>query len=359
MAQQQCPSCGGTGRLRQSDSLHGGTEPLPLSETTDQASVAPCYKFTPTDQQLILDFLTPYAKKRPIPGKHIVVEQVYGNGGKEPSELLGRHRDTRYLFTTRPMCNGRVNRTMGPGGGGRRRRVENLSRQLTARPSSAGRKRCRTLSMGGAPVILWMSMSSLNPLLTVPCGRSQRIDSQRRRAKEPVPAPVISSEQDHHDGAFKIGGSMSPPPLLSLSFERATRPMHLFTAAEASLKGIARTEAINYASADQIMPSSAVDQQLSLRGGNWWMEEMPNNNIFYPSKASELDMIPAELEATAEHHSPPLSGQGGEIAIYTGDLGWMTLSNSGYWSPLPDFNWEPSPSKYQLWPEDHSDVLWS
>lgn len=113
----------------------------------------------------------------------------------------------------------------------------------------------------------------------------------------------------------------------------------VFTAAEASLEGRAHTEAINSASADQIMSS------LPPCSDNCWMEEMPNNNIFYPSEAYELDVIPAEVVATAEHLSAPLSGQEGDqqrmSATYIDNLGWMTYY-SGSSPPLPAFNWETS-----------------
>lgn len=226
--------------------------------------------------------------------------------------------------------------------------------------------------------------------------KSPRKDSQQRQVEVAGPAaaaaPAVSSGQARHDGAFEIGGEYrefkrravadtaaaagsvrlngkssaafdittaancsARPFSISDADCSATPLVHLpAAAAEASPK------AVNYASPDQIMPSSAVDQQLPPPcSDNWWTEEMPNDNIFYPSEAYELDMILAEVAATAEHHLPPLSGQEGDqrtaSAIYIGDLGWMTL-NSGYSPPPPAFNWEPSPSEYQLWPEDQSDV---
>lgn len=110
MAQQHYPSCGETERLWPSDSLYSRTERWWQSATEE--SVPPGFNFTPTEGQLILDYLIPYALGWPIRWDHVVEEQVYE---KEPWELLGPHRDNRYLFTTRTMQGSRVKRAVGAG----------------------------------------------------------------------------------------------------------------------------------------------------------------------------------------------------------------------------------------------------
>lgn len=112
MEQQHCPFCGGTGRLRQSDSLHGRTERewRPTETSTEKNSnLPPGLNFAPSEEQLTVHYLIPYALGWPIPGDHVVREQVYE---KEPWDLLGPHRDSRYFLTTRTMHGSRVNRTV-------------------------------------------------------------------------------------------------------------------------------------------------------------------------------------------------------------------------------------------------------
>ncbi len=67
----------------------------------------PGFKFEPTDQVLIVEFLLPYARREIVSQHHVVQEEVYG---KDPRDLLC-DGDVGYYFTTRTKCGGRVKRT--------------------------------------------------------------------------------------------------------------------------------------------------------------------------------------------------------------------------------------------------------
>ncbi len=69
------------------------------------AQVPQCFKFEPTDQMLIVEFLLPYARREIVCRDDIHLKKVYG---KNPRDLLCVDGDVGYYFTTRTKCGGRI-----------------------------------------------------------------------------------------------------------------------------------------------------------------------------------------------------------------------------------------------------------
>ncbi|CAL9755528.1 unnamed protein product [Musa acuminata subsp. burmannicoides] len=90
------------------------------------------YRFVPTAEELVVDYLANWIAGTPLPGRAVAFADVYGT---EPWNLLGSDRQEGYFFAERqPKASGcsRVDRTAGTGSWLLNRR------QNPSNPSSTG-----------------------------------------------------------------------------------------------------------------------------------------------------------------------------------------------------------------------------
>ncbi|CAL9063303.1 unnamed protein product, partial [Musa banksii] len=98
------------------------------------------YRFVPTAEELVVDYLANWVAGKPLPGRAVAFADVYGT---EPWNLLGSDRQEGYFFAERqPKANGgsRVDRTAGTGSWLLNRRQEPVKSIVDGREIVVGRR---------------------------------------------------------------------------------------------------------------------------------------------------------------------------------------------------------------------------
>ncbi|THU63080.1 hypothetical protein C4D60_Mb01t11980 [Musa balbisiana] len=98
------------------------------------------YRFLPTAEELVVDYLANWVAGTPLPGRVVAFADVYGT---EPWNLLGSDRQEGYFFAERqPKTGGgsRVDRTAGTGSWTLNRRQEPVKSIVDGREMVVGRK---------------------------------------------------------------------------------------------------------------------------------------------------------------------------------------------------------------------------
>ncbi|CAL9063298.1 unnamed protein product [Musa banksii] len=98
------------------------------------------YRFVPTAEELVVDYLANWVAGTPLPGRAVAFADVYGT---EPWNLLGSDRQEGYFFAERqPKASGcsRVDRTAGTGSWLLNRRQEPVKSIVDGREIVVGRR---------------------------------------------------------------------------------------------------------------------------------------------------------------------------------------------------------------------------
>ncbi|CAL9189184.1 unnamed protein product [Musa hybrid cultivar] len=107
---------------------------------TSVLRIPPGYRFVPTAEELVVDYLANWVAGTPLPGRAVAFADVYGT---EPWNLLGSDRQEGYFFAERqPKTSGgsRVDRTAGTGSWLLNRRQEPVKSIVDGREMVVGRR---------------------------------------------------------------------------------------------------------------------------------------------------------------------------------------------------------------------------
>ncbi|THU54757.1 hypothetical protein C4D60_Mb10t28510 [Musa balbisiana] len=106
------------------------------------------YRFLPTAEELVVDYLANWVAGAPLPGRAVAFADVYGT---EPWNLLGSDRHEGYFFAERkPKSNGgsRVDRKAGSGSWTLYKKQEPVKSFVGGREMVVGRKSCLSFNDG-------------------------------------------------------------------------------------------------------------------------------------------------------------------------------------------------------------------
>ncbi|CAL9189024.1 unnamed protein product [Musa hybrid cultivar] len=106
------------------------------------------YRFLPTAEELLVDYLANWVAGAPLPGRSVAFADVYGT---EPWNLLGSDRQEGYLFAERKPKNSggsRVDRKAGSGSWTLYKKQETVKSMVGGREMVVGRKSCLSFNDG-------------------------------------------------------------------------------------------------------------------------------------------------------------------------------------------------------------------
>ncbi|CAL9758844.1 unnamed protein product [Musa acuminata subsp. burmannicoides] len=106
------------------------------------------YRFLPTAEELLVDYLANWVAGAPLPGRAVAFADVYGT---EPWNLLGSDRQEGYFFAERKPKNSggsRVDRKAGSGSWTLYKKQETVKSMVGGREMVVGRKSCLSFNDG-------------------------------------------------------------------------------------------------------------------------------------------------------------------------------------------------------------------
>ncbi|CAL9073922.1 unnamed protein product [Musa acuminata var. zebrina] len=106
------------------------------------------YRFLPTAEELLVDYLANWVAGAPLPGRAVAFADVYGT---EPWNLLGNDRQEGYFFAERKPKNSggsRVDRKAGSGSWTLYKKQETVKSMVGGREMVVGRKSCLSFNDG-------------------------------------------------------------------------------------------------------------------------------------------------------------------------------------------------------------------